>query len=49
MCIAAGSEIGEETHDDVDQVLVLYDQRSPDFTAIWRQCDRLGKRVGGRR
>jgi mannose-6-phosphate isomerase-like protein (cupin superfamily) len=23
MCIAAGSEIGEETHDDVDQVLVF--------------------------
>ena len=38
MCIAAGSEIGEETHEDVDQVLVftagdgeaiLNDQRSP--------------------
>ncbi len=23
MCVAAGSEIGEETHDDVDQVLVI--------------------------
>lgn len=23
MCIAAGGEIGEETHDDVDQVLVI--------------------------